>query len=91
MHPRREGTYFINQVLHRFDAGTAEAADMDLLKDLCAQIMGRSFCALGDAAATPTRRRSWHFADEFAAGTHTPSDQLFDPVRTTVFAPVEAR
>ncbi len=89
--PCREGTYFINQVLHRFDAGTAEAADMDLLKDLCAQIMGRSFCALGDAAATPYPAALKYFADEFAAGTHTPSDQLFDPVRTTVFAPVEAR
>ncbi|MFM2438049.1 MAG: hypothetical protein RLZ55_866 [Actinomycetota bacterium] len=89
--PCREGTYFINQVLHRFNAGTAKESDIDLVKELCAQIMGRSFCALGDAASTPYPAALKYFADEFVAGTHTPSDQLFDPVRTTVFAPAEAR
>ncbi len=89
--PCREGTYWINQVLHRFAAGTGTPEDLDTLQDLCAQILGRSFCALGDAAATPYPAAMKYFADEFAAGTHTAADELFDPVAATVFATAEAR
>jgi hypothetical protein len=32
-----------------------------------------------------------YFSDEFVAGTHTPADELFDPVAATVFTPAEAR
>ena len=83
--PCREGTYWINQVLHKFAAGTGTPDEIDLLGQLCAQILGRSFCALGDAASTPCPAALKYFADEFAAGTHTPANELFDPVRTTVF------
>ena len=89
--PCREGTYWINQVLHKFAAGTGTPDEIDLLGQLCAQILGRSFCALGDAASTPYPAALKYFADEFAAGTHTPANELFDPVRTTVFTPAEVR
>ena len=87
--PCREGTYWIDQILHRFSAGSGTAEDLDLLQELCAQILGRSFCALGDAASTPYPAAMKYFADEFAAGTHTAADELFDPVATTVFAAAE--
>ena len=89
--PCREGTYWINQVLHKFAAGTGEADDLDLLQNLCDQIMGRSFCALGDAASTPYPAAMKYFSDEFVAGTHTAANEAFDPVAATVFAPAEAR
>ena len=50
-----------------------------------------SFCALGDAASTPYAPALRHFREEFLAGTHTPADQLFDPVASTVFAGAAAR
>nr|HPJ19453.1 NADH-ubiquinone oxidoreductase-F iron-sulfur binding region domain-containing protein [Actinomycetota bacterium] len=52
--------------------------------------MGRSFCALGDAAATPFPAAMKYFADEFEAGTTTPSSQAFDPAASTVFNEVRA-
>jgi NADH-quinone oxidoreductase subunit F len=89
--PCREGTYWITGLLERLEHGTGSEADLDLLVDLCGQISGRSFCALGDAAATPYPAALAHFRDEFVAGTHTPADQLFDPVASTVFAGAAAR
>ncbi|MEZ5117983.1 MAG: NADH-quinone oxidoreductase subunit NuoF [Candidatus Nanopelagicales bacterium] len=89
--PCREGTYWITDLLKRFERGTGTDAELDTLQDLCAQISGRSFCALGDAAATPYPAAMKYFRDEFVAGTHTPADQLFDPVASTVFAGAAAR
>ncbi|MGV1003202.1 MAG: NADH-quinone oxidoreductase subunit NuoF [Candidatus Nanopelagicales bacterium] len=84
--PCREGTYWISSTLDKFVAGRGQEAELDLLLDLCGQIAGRSFCALGDAAATPFPAAMKQFADEFRAATHTPVDQDFDPVAATVFA-----
>jgi NADH-quinone oxidoreductase subunit F len=64
---------------------------MDLLNELCAQIMGRSFCALGDAAATPYPAAVALFRDEFEQATRTPVDEQFDPTRSYVFTEVAAR
>ena len=89
--PCREGTYWIDEVLHRFADGKGTTEELGLLEDLCAQIMGRSFCALGDAAATPYPPALKLFPDEFAAGTHTPANQMFDPIAATVFSTAEAR
>ncbi len=55
-----------------------------MLEEICDQILGRSFCALGDAAATPFAAALKYFRDEFVAGTHTPADVAFDPVAATV-------
>jgi len=89
--PCREGTYWIDEVLHRFRNGDGTHDDLGLLEQLCSQILGRSFCALGDAAATPYPPALKLFPAEFEAGTHTPADELFDPIAATVFTPVEAR
>jgi NADH-quinone oxidoreductase subunit F len=89
--PCREGTYFITGTLERFERGHGSDAEMDTLTDLCDQIMGRSFCALGDAASTPYPAAMKYFRDEFVAATSTPVDQTFDPAASYVFSGAVAR
>ncbi|HET8971391.1 MAG TPA: NADH-ubiquinone oxidoreductase-F iron-sulfur binding region domain-containing protein, partial [Candidatus Nanopelagicales bacterium] len=89
--PCREGTYWLEQLLAEFENGTAKPSDLEKVNDICSQIFGRSFCAFGDAAATPYAPALKYFRSEFEAGTHTPAAELFDPVAATVFAPVGAR
>ncbi len=50
--PCREGTYWLVQILERLVAGHGTARDLDLLTDTCDNILGRSFCALGDGATS---------------------------------------
>jgi NADH-quinone oxidoreductase subunit F len=84
--PCREGTWWLSDVLHRFEAGHGTEADLDKLIEICEQIAGRSFCALGDAAATPFPAALKYFRDEFIQATSTPANISFDPVAATVFA-----
>ncbi len=58
----------------------------ELLLDLCDNILGRSFCALGDGATSPITSAVRHFRDEFEAGMHTSSAELFPPAASTLFA-----
>ena len=89
--PCREGTYWITGVLERFEHGHGTDADMDLLVEVCANIAGRSFCALGDAAATPYPGALKYFRNEFEAATRTPVDEAFPPAASYVFGEVAAR
>ena len=84
--PCREGTWWLSDVLHRFEDGHGTESDLDKLIDICEQIAGRSFCALGDAAATPFPAALKHFRDEFVQATISPASETFDPVAATVFA-----
>ncbi|MBI3722271.1 MAG: SLBB domain-containing protein, partial [Fimbriimonas ginsengisoli] len=63
--PCREGTKWLFQVLDRIRSGGGRMEDIDLLKDICAQIDGRSLCALGDAAAWPVVAALRVFPEEF--------------------------
>ncbi|MGA9147522.1 MAG: NADH-quinone oxidoreductase subunit NuoF, partial [Candidatus Nanopelagicales bacterium] len=87
--PCREGTWWIDQLLHDLKSGTGKTEDLATLNELCAQILGRSFCALGDAAATPYPQALNLFRSEFEAGTHTAADDLFDPAASVVFSGVK--
>jgi len=89
--PCREGTYWITGTLGKFEHGHGTAAEVDTLVELCGQISGRSFCALGDAAATPYPAALKYFRDEFVAATTTSADEQFDPVASYVFAGAVAR
>ncbi len=89
--PCREGTYFITETLERFEHGHGSDREMETLVDLCGQIAGRSFCALGDAAATPYPAAIKYFRDEFVAATTTPVDDQFDPAASYVFSGAAAR
>jgi len=42
---------------------------------VAANIMGRTICALGDAAAMPVRAMLKHYRHEFAAMIRTPNPQ----------------
>lgn len=83
--PCREGTYWMKQIMHRLEAGQGHPGDVDLLYDIAGNIAGRSFCALGDAAATPVRSAIEKFRDEFEAGYTTPAWELFPPAASEVF------
>jgi NADH-quinone oxidoreductase subunit F len=89
--PCREGTYWITGVLERFEHGRGTDSDMDLLVEVCGNIAGRSFCALGDAAATPYPGALKYFRDEFEAATRTPVDEAFPPAASYIFSEVGAR
>jgi len=52
--PCREGTAWLRKVLDRFHEGYGQAEDIPLVDELSKNMLGRTFCALGDAAAMPT-------------------------------------
>jgi NADH-quinone oxidoreductase subunit F len=52
--PCREGTSWLRKMLDRLHAGYGRPQDIDMLSELSKNILGRSFCPLGDAAAMPT-------------------------------------
>lgn len=63
--PCREGTGWLYKVVHRIEHGLGRPEDLDLLDDVAGNIMGRTICALGDAAALPVRSFVKHFRSEF--------------------------
>ena len=63
--PCREGTGWLWRVVDRIENGKGRPADMDLLDSVAGNIMGRTICALGDAAAMPVRAMLKHFRPEF--------------------------
>ncbi|MFC6089300.1 NADH-quinone oxidoreductase subunit NuoF [Saccharothrix lopnurensis] len=65
--PCREGTYWLVQILQRMVRGEGTPSDIDTLLDVCDNILGRSFCALGDGAVSPITSGIKYFRDEFLA------------------------
>ncbi len=63
--PCREGTGWMSRVVHRIESGEGRREDLDLLDNVAGKIMGRTICALGDAAAMPVQSFVKHFRDEF--------------------------
>ena len=64
--PCREGTDWLWRMVDRIEKGQGRPEDLDLLDSVAGNIMGRTICALGDAAAMPVRSFVKHFRDEFA-------------------------
>lgn len=64
--PCREGTGWLWRMVDRIEKGQGRPEDLDLLDSVAGNIMGRTICALGDAAAMPVRSFVKHFRDEFA-------------------------
>ena len=88
--PCREGTWWLVQVLKDLEAGKGSEADLDKLLDLCDNIMGRSFCALADGAASPIISSLKYFRQEYL--DHLTAGQCpFDPMAATLFMPVGAK
>jgi NADH-quinone oxidoreductase subunit F len=63
--PCREGTGWLYQVIDRIEHGHGRPEDLALLENVCDNIMGRTICALGDAAAMPVKSFIKHFKSEF--------------------------
>jgi NADH-quinone oxidoreductase subunit F len=87
--PCREGTYWLKQVLYRLEQGQGSEEDLQTLLDLCDNILGRSFCALGDGATSPITSSIQYFREEYVR--HLAEGGCpFDPVASTLFAGVSA-
>jgi len=84
--PCREGSWWLVQLLMKFEAGTASEGDVDKMLDICDNIGGRSFCALADGAVACVTSAVKHFRDEFEQGYHTPAWELFPYARSALFA-----
>src|SRR5271168_4487704 len=63
--PCREGTDWLKKSLTRFHAGFGTMKDIDNIQYLAENMMGRTFCPLGDAAAMPTIGFVKKFRKEF--------------------------
>jgi len=63
--PCREGTGWMEKVLHKIIDGHGKMSDIDLLWDVQSKIEGRTICPLGDAAAWPVASAIRHFRKEF--------------------------
>ena len=83
--PCREGTYWLVQLLRDIEAGKGRMSDLDKLNDIADNINGKSFCALGDGAASPIFSSLKYFREEYEqhiTGRGCP----FDPARSTLWA-----
>jgi len=68
--PCREGTTWLRKMLERIHAGYGREQDIDMLSELSKNILGRSFCPLGDAAAMPTISIVQKWRNEFEDHLH---------------------
>jgi NADH-quinone oxidoreductase subunit F len=63
--PCREGTRWLVQLLERIEGGEGTQSDLDLVRDVCDRILGKSLCALGDVAVYCVGSYVEKFYDEF--------------------------
>jgi len=63
--PCREGTGWMEKILHSIVEGHGKPSDIDLLWDIQRKIEGNTICPLGDAAAWPVASAIRHFRAEF--------------------------
>ncbi|HLZ16489.1 MAG TPA: NADH-quinone oxidoreductase subunit NuoF [Cyclobacteriaceae bacterium] len=63
--PCREGTGWMEKILHRLHEGHGKKEDIDILVDVAKKIEGNTICPLGDAAAWPVASAVRHFRKEF--------------------------
>jgi NADH-quinone oxidoreductase subunit F len=63
--PCREGTGWMEKILHKILDGHGQMKDIDLLWDIQSKIEGKTICPLGEAAAWPVAAAIRHFRSEF--------------------------
>jgi len=63
--PCREGNFWMKQVLRRILSGAGTQDDLQTLLDACDNLLGRSFCALGDGAASPVMSSIKFFRQDY--------------------------
>ena len=74
--PCREGTGWMEKILHNIEHGKGKMSDIDLLWDIQSKIEGNTICPLGDAAAWPVAAAIRHFRDEFEWHVLNPEEAL---------------
>jgi NADH-quinone oxidoreductase subunit F len=79
--PCREGTTWLKKLLSRFDEGRGQSSDINLIGEVSKNMLGRTFCPLGDAAALPTISIVEKFRDEFEAKLAVPAGSYEDSNR----------
>jgi NADH-quinone oxidoreductase subunit F len=84
--PCREGTWWLVQLLKRFEAGQAQEGDLEKLLSVADEINGVSFCPLAAGAVTCVTTAVKHFRSEFEAGYNTPAWELLPYERSTAWA-----
>jgi NADH-quinone oxidoreductase subunit F len=72
--PCREGTAWMEKLLHKMMDGHGTMEDIDLLWEIQAKIEGNTICPLGDAAAWPVASAIRHFRPEFEAYVSNPNN-----------------
>jgi len=72
--PCREGTGWMEKILHNIEYGKGKMSDIDLLWDIQSKIEGNTICPLGDAAAWPVAAAIRHFRDEFEWHVYDPQE-----------------
>jgi NADH-quinone oxidoreductase subunit F len=83
--PCREGTFWMVRVLERLERGDGTEEDLEKLLDICDNILGRAFCALGDGAVSPVTSSIKYFRDEYTEH-HKRGGCPFDPAASTAWS-----
>jgi NADH-quinone oxidoreductase subunit F len=68
--PCREGTGWLARIMRRIEEGSGRHGDIELILDVCDNMMGRTICALADAAVMPAQSFIWKFREEFDRHIH---------------------
>ena len=61
----REGTWWMEQVLHRIEHGQGSMSDLSMIEDMCGQMQGVTICVLSDACAMPVEAMIQKYREEF--------------------------
>jgi NADH-quinone oxidoreductase subunit F len=88
--PCREGSYWVVQLLSALERGEGSEADLDKLLDICTNITGRAFCALGDSIEPSVKSSIAFFRDEYIEHLRN-GGCPFDPAASTLFTLESAR
>jgi NADH-quinone oxidoreductase subunit F len=61
----REGTWWMEQVLHRIEHGHGRMQDLNMILDMCSNMKGVTICVLSDACAMPVEAMINKYREEF--------------------------
>jgi NADH-quinone oxidoreductase subunit F len=84
--PCREGCDWLFRLLRKIERGEGQPKDLDLLNSVANNILGKTLCAFGDAAATPVLSTIKTFREEYEAHVREGRCTLPAPWRATALA-----
>ncbi len=65
--PCREGADWLYKILDKIERGDGQMRDIDLLLNVCSNILGKTLCPFGDAEIAPVVSTIQHFRHEYEA------------------------